>query len=154
MTSVRTGERLRLLRRAKPGDVVQAFAALWAAARAEWGLRRRTLPATAASLGLRFEPTLEDEARPVTPEARVTIPPWAWRRAHIAQLVVSVWPFGNTCLRRALVMGNRLSAFGPELVLGVRPNDGATRFDAHAWVRIRGVDLDPMARNYLILGDS
>ena len=82
MRSVRAGQRLR---RAKPGDVVQAFAALWALTRAEWGLRRRTLPATAASLGLRFEPTLEDTARPVTAETRVTIPPWAWRRAHIAR---------------------------------------------------------------------
>ena len=68
--------------------------------------------------------------------------------------MVSIWPFGNTCLRRALVMGNRLAEFEPELVLGVRPNSEASRFDAHAWVRIGTVDLDPLASDYSVLGGA
>jgi hypothetical protein len=65
---------------------------------------------------------------------------------------MSRWPFGDTCLRHALVTGNRLAALGPELVIGVRPAATPGGVDAHAWLRIGGVDLDPLAAGYLTFG--
>ena len=154
MSTIPSTARLRKLRQVKPGDVVQGFAAVWAATRVEWGLRRRSLPETAASLGLAFDPMVTHDAKPAAEREPLDLPDWAWRRAHIGWLTVKHWPFGDTCLRRALVMGNRLKPFDPQLVVGVRVSDGSTPVDAHAWVRIGDTDLDPLARDYLVFGGS
>lgn len=144
--------RLRKLARARPKDFFEAAAVLRAASRVEWGLRRRTLPATAGALGVAlFAGGLPSDRTPAPPE-RLALPPWAWRRARIAFIIMRRWPFGDTCLRRALVMGNRLARLAPELVIGVRPAATTRGVDAHAWLRIGGVDLDPLASEYLAFG--
>ncbi len=145
-------ERVRRLLRLRPRDVAEVVAVCGAAVRAEWGLRRRTLPATAGALGVTFRAVPSADDQIVAPD-RLALPPWAWRRARIARAVMRFWPLGDTCLRRALVTGNRLSDLGPELVIGIRAG-AAPRVDAHAWLRIAGVDLDPLATEYLAFGES
>ena len=147
-----TRDRLRRLGHARPRDVAEAAAALTAATRMEWGLRRHTLPTTAGLLGLTlFAGGAPSDELPSPPD-RLDLPAWAWRRARIAALVMRGWPFGDTCLRRALVTGNRLASLAPELVIGVRASSASPGLDAHAWLRIQGVDLDPLAAEYLAFG--
>ena len=146
--------RLRRLARARPKDLVEAAAVLSAAARVEWSLRRHTLPATAGILGVAlFAGEVPSDGAPTSPD-RLDLPAWAWRRTRIAFIIMRRWPFGDTCLRRALVIGNRLAPLAPELVIGVRSNSVERGFDAHAWLRIDGVDLDPLAVEYLAFGAS
>jgi hypothetical protein len=61
------------------------------------------------------------------------------------------WPFGDTCLRQALVGGQRLRRLNPLLYVGVAKLDGEIR--AHAWLVVSGVVVDPMraASSYLSL---
>ena len=137
----------------RPLDLVEVAAVVGAATRAEWGLRRRTLPATADALGVRLrEPAADGADAARTADDGTALPDWAVRRAHIAEIVMRRWPLGDTCLRRALVTGNRLAALSPELVIGVRPVTAGARVDAHAWVHVCGVDLDPLAPGYFALG--
>jgi hypothetical protein len=70
---------------------------------------------------------------------------------HISWLVVRHGPFRDTCLRRALVIGSRLSALEPRLVIGVRPGKTVREVDAHAWLRIGSRDIDPLASSYLAM---
>src|SRR4051794_17580007 len=99
----RVGHRFFWLR---PGDVVQAMATLTVAARIELSLRKRGLPATAARFGLRLGGPSSPTAAPVP---RQPLPSWAVRRARLAVALMRWWPFGDTCLRKSLVIGNRLS---------------------------------------------
>jgi transglutaminase superfamily protein len=125
---------------------------LHAAARVEWGLRRHSLPATAGALGVGlFAGGAPSDGAPSSPD-RLELPAWAWRRTRIALVIMRRWPFGDTCLRRALVIGNRLAPLAPELVIGVRPAAAPRGIQAHAWLRIDGVDLDPLATEYLAFG--
>lgn len=69
---------------------------------------------------------------------------------RIALRVISHRPFNGTCLRRALVMGDILRSRDPLLRVGVAKEGG--RVQAHAWIEIDGVALDPMAdREYVAL---
>ncbi|MCU1459179.1 MAG: hypothetical protein JWL73_3271 [Actinomycetia bacterium] len=144
--------RLHTLRRARPSDAIEAVVIVTVAARVEWSLRRRGLPATAGGLGLTLLGGPADDEPAGVPD-RFALPDWAWRRARIARIVLRRWPFGDTCLRRALVIGNRLATLRPELVIGVRPTTNERGVDAHAWLRIQGVDLDPLASSYLAFGE-
>ncbi|GAA5114944.1 lasso peptide biosynthesis B2 protein [Haloechinothrix salitolerans] len=65
--------------------------------------------------------------------------------------VASVWPGGDTCLRRCLLLGHRLRELDPVLRIGVRR--AAATFGAHAWLEIDGVPLDPAALHYAALGN-
>ena len=55
--------------------------------------------------------------------------------------VLRHWPFGDTCLRQALVCGWLLRRLGPVLQLGVAKVDGEVR--AHAWLVVGGTVVDP-----------
>ncbi len=145
-------ERTRKLRRARPRDAVELLAICAATLRVEWCLRRQTLPVTARSLGMAlFADGAPVDTEPTLP-APFALPAWAWRRARIVDVVMRRWPFGDTCLRRTLVTGNRLARLDPELVIGVRVATTRRAIDAHAWLRIDGVDLDPLATEYLAFG--
>ena len=103
-----TSEVLRLVSGARPVDILEAFRSLGAAARVEWGLRRSTLPITAARLGVELNLDATDRT---AYGPRRALPGWAIRKMQVAGVVMSFWPFGNTCLRRALVIGSRVRAF-------------------------------------------
>lgn len=110
-------------------------------ARIEWGLRRTTLPKLTTSLGIGFE----GAPAAIDPELEA-LPGWASRRFRIALAVCKRWPFGDTCLRRSLLIGTRIKELEPVLRIGVdRPADG---FLAHAWLELGGRSLDPESKNF------
>ena len=140
--SSRLGHRLVRLR---PGDLVQALAIVAVAARIECSLRRRGLPETASRFGLRLDgPTSE------TSECEHGgIPRWAIRRARLAEILMRRWPFGDTCLRKSLVIGNRIAALSPQLLIGVRAAEDDGSIAAHAWLRVCGIDIDPASAEFV-----
>lgn len=117
--------------------------------RVEWGLHHRGLPQLAASLGLALPASVGNPGPPGPPIA--TLPPWARGRLDLAMWVLHRWPFGNTCLRRALVGGHQLRELRPELHVGVLKEGGLVT--AHAWLVIAGRSLDPTSGRYAALGD-
>lgn len=111
----------------------------------EAGLRLTTLPRLARVLGIRLGS--HDEA----PVAAGLPAAWIERRRVAVGRVCRHSPFGDTCLRRALVLGRRIRRLQPTLVIGVRRDeDGAVA--AHAWLVVDGATLDPAAAAYAALG--
>src|SRR4051794_24054353 len=130
------------------GVVREVAVVVLTATRIEVGLRSDNLPSLAERLGLRVDVasgTGPDGAAPI-------LPVWSRRRLRAVSLVMGRWPFGGTCLRRALVAGQRLRALDPVLRIGIRRSVGA--LDAHAWLEIGGVSLDPMASDFSPLGSE
>lgn len=121
----------------------------------EVGLRTTSLPRLARLLGTPLA-VGTDAAGPeaMTAPAAVRLEPWARRRVRATRRVLRRWPLGDTCLRQALVSGQRLRRLGPSLHVGVAKIDGEIR--AHAWLVIRGGVLDPMAAaaSYLDLAQT
>ena len=139
-----SGSRLQRLRSVRPGDVAELIAVAFVAARTAWLLKRRSLSEVAEESRVALL-SADAESHSIAESA---LPPWAQRRMALTMLVMRHWPRGDVCLYRSLVLGRRLAALAPVLVIGVRPvNDRP--IDAHAWLRIGGVDLDPMSRAYL-----
>lgn len=120
--------------------------AVWWLARIELGLRRNTLPVMCRKLGIECD--LRSAAPPATDP--VILP----RRTRTAVLAcayaVARWPFGNTCLRRCLVLGRRLRTLDPVLRIGVR-RDG--ELSVHSWLEIGGRTLDETSAQYATLGN-
>jgi hypothetical protein len=142
MTSSRSGR----IARARPGDLVQALAILVVAARIEYSLRRSDLPTTVERFGLRLgSPGTEADPAP----RREPLPRWAIRRARLALILMRRWPFGDTCLRQSLVIGNRLASLSPQLFIGVRASGDQRSISAHAWLKVCGIDIDPTSANYV-----
>jgi Transglutaminase-like superfamily len=130
-------------------DVRELLVVLVIACLVEVSLRRSTLPATTERLGIALDTTGGSEAMSrvaASPMLAVT----ARRQVRAVQLVVGRWPFGDTCLRRCLVLGQRLRRFDPVLVIGVRRTapDG---FAAHSWLVVGGQSLDPTSRLFMAL---
>lgn len=140
------------LRRLMP-ELPATLATLVVAAVVEVGLRWTTLPRLASRLGTPLAtPGTGGPDSPTGPLVLV-LPPWARRQVSATRRVLRRWPFGDTCLRQALISGHRLRRLGPELHVGVARIDGEIR--AHAWLVIRGGVLDPRyaADSYLDLAD-
>jgi hypothetical protein len=120
--------------------------ALWWLIWIELGLRRRTLPAMCAELGI------ECDLRSAAPPAidHVVLP----RRTRTAVLActyaVARWPFGSTCLRSCLVLGRRLRDLEPVLRIGVRRDGDLV---VHSWLEIGGRTLDSTSAQYATLGN-
>ncbi len=55
-------------------------------------------------------------------------------RNHLANVdsIMRRWPFGDTCLRRSLILGKLLAGFNPKLLIGVGTQD--SKILAHAWI--------------------
>jgi hypothetical protein len=130
------------------------LAALGVAIVVEIGLRVTTLPRLARILGVPLG--TEDPERadaPVTVESPPTLalPPAARRQVRATRLALRHWPFGDTCLRQALVSGQRLRRLHPTLHVGVAKVGSEVR--AHAWIMLGGVVIDPLraASSYLSL---
>jgi len=108
----------------------------------EIGLSISTVPRVARLLGIRIA---SDTA--AVPSGTVPDAEWIHRRSVEVHRVLRRWPFGNTCLRRALVLGQRIRRLDPVLVIGVR-HDEASQLSAHAWLVVGGFALDPLAARY------
>ena len=103
----------------------------------EVSLRTTDLRTTARRLGVSLPAFVPQP--PVT-EHDEGLPAWAGRRGWVAVRLMRRWPFGDTCLRRSLVLGQRLAVLHPQLHLGVTKEDGALK--AHAWLEVGGLVLD------------
>ncbi|MGC4154999.1 MAG: lasso peptide biosynthesis B2 protein [Propionicimonas sp.] len=122
-------------------ELPASLAALAVAVVVEIGLRVTTLPKLARWLGT---PLSVGEQGAVMPRSGpLTLTPHAKRQVRATRRVMRHWPFGDTCLRQALVSGQRLRRLDPALHVGVAKIDGEIR--AHAWLTIAGGILDPLA---------
>lgn len=131
----------RRLRRARlrPRDYAEVVVVLTVALRVDRSLRRHDLRTTARLARVHLTPQ-ELAAEPAR------LPAWALRRVELAQAVLRRGPVEETCLRRSLVVGHRLAALEPALLIGIRDDEGTPRM--HAWLRVAGRDLDPEAVRY------
>lgn len=127
----------------RPGDPAELATIMALALYSEWLLARRPIAEVSRALRVPLAGTPHTESTTSHPP----LPEWAQRRVSLTLLAMRHWPRQDMCLRRSLVLGHRLAALDPQLVLGVRP--GGETIDAHAWVRVNGVDLDPQSRSYL-----
>ncbi|WP_129668325.1 lasso peptide biosynthesis B2 protein [Phytoactinopolyspora endophytica] len=130
---------LTLARRVPAREIPAVLAAATVALVVEVGLRVTTLPRLARLLGAPLR--LEGEAGTSPGKTPILLAPSSMRRLRAARRVMRHWPFGDTCLRVALVSGQRLRRLNPELRVGVARVDG--NIQAHAWLEIGGTSLDP-----------
>ncbi len=114
----------------------------------EVGLRVLPLPRLAAALGVRL--AAEPEPARATPSSTVADLTAREQSDLLAtERVFRYWPFDDTCLRRALVIGRQLRARGAVLHLGVADSDAVEAggrahegtIVAHAWVEAGDVTL-------------
>ncbi|NLE99105.1 MAG: lasso peptide biosynthesis B2 protein, partial [Propionibacterium sp.] len=120
-------------------EMPATLAALVVACVVEVGLRATKLQRLARFLGTPL--ALGDTSPGSTAARRAALPASATRQVSATRRVLRHWPFGDTCLRQALISGQRLRRLGPELHVGVAKIDGEIR--AHAWLEIDGAILDP-----------
>jgi hypothetical protein len=133
--------RLSRLARAVPlREVPATVAAALVAAAVEIGLRTLRLPTLAR---LMSTPLADDGGMPSRVVERFPLPPHLIVRLRAVRRVMRHWPFGDTCLRLALVSGQRIREMRPQLRVGVAKDAAGVR--AHAWLEIDGVSLDPEA---------
>lgn len=128
--------RLRRLLRELPAT----FAALGLAVVVEVGLRTGPLPALARRLGV---PLAGRDGAGASAPGDAALSQRDRRQVRATRRVMRRWPFGDTCLRQALVSGHLLRHLDPALHVGVAKIDGEIR--AHAWLVIDGGILDPLA---------
>ncbi|WP_158602897.1 lasso peptide biosynthesis B2 protein [Jiangella rhizosphaerae] len=132
---------LSLVRAVPAREWPSVVAAVVIAATVEAGLRVMRLPRLAAWLGAPLGLELESPLMPADGgTTRLTAA--ERRRLRAVWRVLRHWPFGDTCLRRALVSGHVLRRRRPVLRVGVAKIEG--RIQAHAWLEIDGVSLDPV----------
>ena len=129
-------------------EVPATAAALAITCAVEVGLRTLPLPRMARLVGA----PLRSTASPTGTQVRgARLGTRGRRQTRAVERVMRHWPFGDTCLRHALVAGHRLRRFDPELVVGVAKVDGDIR--AHAWLEFDTGRYDPLhaAQDYLPL---
>lgn len=127
-------------------EVPETLAVLVVACLMEVGLRSVRLPRLSRWMGV----PLADDSVVVEPGPVATASARTTRRLNAADRVMRHWPFDDTCLRRALVTGQRLHDLHPLLRVGVAKVDGVVK--AHAWLEIDGRTLDPVgASQYAVL---
>lgn len=135
-----------MIRAVPPREWPAVLAAAGAALVVEVGLRVTTLPRLARLVGAPLRLDSGGDLMPSSSEQLGTgltarLDPRLRRRLRSARRVLRHWPFGDTCLRRALVTGYVLRRRHPVLRVGVAKVDG--RIQAHAWLEVDGVSLDP-----------
>lgn len=133
----RVPEALRTTSRSDLAEIAR-IVAMFAAA--EVCVRTMRLPTMARLFGV----------RPVGPQTTPPIdssefPDWARHRVRLVERVSRHWPGDGPCLRKSLVMGQRLRSLDPALHVGVNGIDGVR---AHAWVSVGGRSLDAEARRF------
>jgi transglutaminase superfamily protein len=113
----------------------------------ELGLRVTTLPRLTKWCGIRLDvatgPLLDAPAvhlaRPIRHQVRIVYG------------VLRRWPFGDTCLRRCLILGQRVRDLDPVLRIGVGTGEDGS-FTAHSWLEIQGQSLDVESRSFRQFG--
>jgi hypothetical protein len=125
--------------RVRPSEVPILCAVVVVAVVVEVGLRTISLPRLARVLGTPV--AVDGFDAHVEPAGASPLPRWAALRVNAARRVMRHWPFGDTCLRQALVCGQLLRGLGPVLRLGVAKVDGEVH--AHAWLVVGGNVVDP-----------
>lgn len=113
----------------------------------EVGLRISDLPRVARWCGVE----LDIGSRVLVNSLSGPLPRGARLPARTVTVVMRHWPFGDTCLRRCLVLGHRLRALHPVLRIGVAVDDDAG-FRAHSWLEIAGQSLDAGSRSFSPFG--
>jgi hypothetical protein len=126
----------RALHLARELPAIVAAAAV--ACAVEIGIRTMKLPTVARLAGT---PLRTDDGDPPREVDRLGLPPRLVLRMRAVRRVMRHWPFGETCLRLALVSGQRIRAVRPVLRIGVAKDADGVR--AHAWLEVDGVSLDP-----------
>lgn len=134
----------KLITRVRRAFDRQFLTALAVAFVVEVGLSISTLPRLAKLFGIRLAGGSDDEP---TRQAPDVAPEWFGRRSSEVHRVLRHWPFGDTCLRRCLILGQRIRRLDPVLVIGVR-HDEHGELAAHAWLTVGGVALDTLAEQY------
>lgn len=122
--------------------VTDLLATVLTASAVEIGLRVATLPTVARLAGAPL-----DLRSHVSAPGDIHLPIGSLARARTAHAVMRRWPFGDTCLRTALVTGHRVRLLQPRLGIGVRRV--GSRVEAHAWLVIGGSAFDPQADSFL-----
>ncbi len=99
------------------------------AARVELLLKFRPLDIAAKRLGVVIS-WQSNSSGSVSPQASGN----DFARNHLANVdsIMRRWPFGDTCLRRSLILGKLLADFNPKLLIGVGTQDSTIL--AHAWI--------------------
>lgn len=125
-----------------PGDWLRVTGAVARLVHLEAQLRCRQLPDVAR----RFGAPLALDERPPPPEfsdEHLTMS--QWNDLIAVQRACKRWPFGDTCLRRALAFAPTMVAQAPQLRVGVARLPGG-EFGAHAWLEFQAfsVGLDPL----------
>ena len=120
--------------RVRLAEVPGLCAALALAVVVEVGLRTTTLPRLARALHTPL--AVDGSDAYADPTVATLLPRWAVRRMGAVRRVLRHWPFGDSCLRQALVCGWLLRRLRPALQLGVAKVDGEVR--AHAWLVVNG----------------
>src|SRR5690606_34775111 len=120
-------------------EVPAVAAALVVACAVEVGVRTLPLPRLARLAGA---PLRHGGPAGPPPTRPVQLGPRARLRLGAVRRVMRHWPYGDTCLRHALVAGHRIRRFGPELVVGVTKVEGEVR--AHAWLEVGAGVYDPL----------
>lgn len=113
---------------------------------AEVALLTSTLPRTCRLLAVRHD--LDSRADPARVAA--VLPRPTRTRVRVAYAVTRRWPWGDTCLRQCLVLGNLLRAQGPVMRIGLQRRPDGTLL-AHSWLEIEGRTLDPTSRDFAAL---
>lgn len=126
-----------------PADVLRTAAAFALAGVVEVGLHTMRLPTLAGLLGVRLD---MDPQPPRLRTEPVVVPRWARRRLAATRRALKYWPFGDSCLRIALVGGCLVRRLDPALRIGVTKHEGEIK--AHAWLEIEGLSLDPAAADF------
>jgi hypothetical protein len=116
----------------------------WWAAVIEVGLRATTLPRVAKIVGVRIQ--VDGAHCGVEGSECVLRSPNELRQLNIAGRVLRRGPFEDSCLRRAMLAGRILRHRDHAVRIGVRKVDGAVQ--AHAWLELDGVSLDPDAVDF------
>ncbi len=134
---------LHRVARLRPADALQSLVIAFLLVFIETGLRTIRVERVARLLRVKFMETEDTEH-----EGRSTLLSENERRwTRNATRVVRRWPLDATCLRRSLLLGWILRRREPQLIVGVRKRND--KIEAHAWIRLAGVDLDPEADQFL-----
>lgn len=126
------------IRGVEPVDLVRTAAALVLVAVVEVGLRTLRLPLLTRLVGVPLDTSAREQRESPEP---VIVPRWARRRLSATRRALKYWPFGDTCLRFALVGGFLVRRLEPVLRIGVASHEGQIK--AHAWLEVGGLSLDP-----------
>jgi len=114
----------------------------------EAGLRIVSLPRLARWLQVPL--TLDRSSAPVGRLDQLPLTEAEGDLLDTARRVLRHRPFNGTCLRRALIAGYVLRHYDPRLRIGVAKSFG--QVEAHAWVEVGGISLDPDAnQTYQVL---